>query len=364
MNSYLLDVMKGRRRGPVAGALRAGLTELAMVYSAGLDAYLVPYQTGIRKQYRLPCPVVSIGNMTTGGTGKTPMTRRLCELLQASGVTVCVLNRGYRGGSEYGAAVVSTRERVERGSEEAGDEAYLLARSLPGVPVIAGKDRRRTGMLAWEQFRPDAILLDDGMQFYQLYRDLDIVLLDAARPFDNGWTLPRGLLREPPAHLRRAGAVVLTNSQRVDAHELEALRRKVQRFAPRASVYTAAYQPVRLRALCGDGQRGVEWLRGRRVASLCALANPAGFEDTLIRAGAELVHTARFPDHHRPSGDEVVLASERALALSAEAVIVTDKDAVKIQLTGLRSPFYALEAVLAIENEIGLVEQVLRAIGR
>jgi tetraacyldisaccharide 4'-kinase len=362
--SYLLSVIRGDRRGAAASALRAGLSLLSYVYNGGLNLFLLPYRIGIRKQTRLGCPVISVGNLTVGGTGKTPMTQLLCEFLQGQGLKVCVLNRGYRGGSEHGVAVVSDGKRVLLDAKSAGDEAHMLAQLLRGIPVIAGKDRRESGRLAVEQFRPDVIVLDDGMQFYQLHRDLDIVLVNAQRPFDNGWTLPRGLLREPPTHIRRAGCVVITHADRVDSAAVEALKQQIGSLAPGRPVYTASHEVVGLRALDRSSEEAPAWLEGKRIAALCGLGNPVSFREQLEREGAQVVHWTEFPDHHEPTLGEIHEVIATACAAEVEAIVVTEKDAVKIPPLMRPLPFYALQVRLALDNAASFFQQALQVIRR
>lgn len=359
---YLVSVIRGERGGPVAGLLRTILATLSYVYAAGLWLFFLPYRLGIRRRTRLDCPVISIGNLTVGGTGKTPMTQLVCEFLAARGMKPCVLSRGYRGENELGVAIVSTGLNVELDARAAGDEAHLLAKMLPGVPVVVGKDRRKSGALAIERFHPDALVLDDGMQYYWLHRDLEIVLLDALRPFDNGYAFPRGMLREPPSHLRRANVVVITNTDKATADQVESTRRRASELAPRVPVYTARYTPVSLRALDRSGEQRPEWLNGRRVASFCALGNPAAFEEQLRLAGAEVVHAVRMDDHHVPTmGDLDALIAE-ACAMGAEAVVVSEKDAVKLPPLGRPLSFYALVVRQQIEDEAAFFAQILRCI--
>src|SRR5579862_5258893 len=227
----MISVSRGRG-GLLPGVLRAVLSALAPIYCAGLKSYLLTYRLGLRRQTRLRCRVISVGNLTTGGTGKTPMTQALCQRLMDSGHRVAILSRGYGGSFERGCAVVSDASKVHLTAAEAGDEAYLLATTLPGLPVVVGKDRRVTGALAVAQLGPDIIVLDDGMQYWQLHRDVDVVLLNAQDPFDNGWTFPRGLLREPPSHLARANIVVLTHALRAGTGKVSAVMDQVRRLAP------------------------------------------------------------------------------------------------------------------------------------
>lgn len=359
---YMLTVIRGERRGFGASALRGALSILSYFYSGGLKAFLLPYRLGLRKQSRLPCPVISIGNLTVGGTGKTPMAQLLCEYLTARGLKVCVLNRGYRGKEEHGVAIVSDTKRTLLDAKTAGDEAHMLAGLLRGVPVIVGKDRRVSGRLAVDTFQPDVIVLDDGMQFYQLHRDLDVVLVDAQRPFDNGWTFPRGLLREPPSHLRRAGCVVITNSDRVDEAVLQSLKRRINALAPGRPVYSATYEAFSLNALDGSSEKSTEWLKGRRVAAMCGLGNPTSFGEQIVRAGGEIVHFAGFPDHHEPTMGELNDVITAACGMEAEAILVTEKDAVKLPPLMRPLPFYVLRVRMVLDDEPGFFALAMRVV--
>lgn len=176
--------------------LRTGAAVLAGLYGLGARGRRTFYDRGWVRPKHLPCPVLSIGNLVAGGTGKTPLTAFLAQHLRAAGCRVAILSRGY-GGRASGINVVSDGQRIFLKPPQAGDEACLLAQKLPGIPVVTGADRFQAGLQAWERFHPDLFLLDDGFQHFQLYRDLDVVLLDAARPFGNGRLLPRGPLREP-----------------------------------------------------------------------------------------------------------------------------------------------------------------------
>ncbi|HZT41286.1 MAG TPA: tetraacyldisaccharide 4'-kinase [Chthonomonadaceae bacterium] len=355
---YLLSVSRGRP-GLIPGALRLGLSALAPVYCAGLEAYLLPYRLGIRKRLRLPCPVISIGNLTTGGTGKTPMTQLVCRQLQARGLCVAVLIRGYGGQHERGCALVSDGKQVLLSAREAGDEAALLAQSLPGVPIVTGKDRRVTGKLAWERFAPDVIVLDDGLQFWQLHRELDIVLLNACEPFDNGWTFPRGLLREPPSHLRRAGIVVLTNARRAGPERTAALRATVNHIAPNRPIFTADLIPTGLRVLCAETVYPVSWLEGRRVAALSAIGNPASFESLLEELGAIVVRRFRFPDHQALTPADLHTTLAHAREAGTEAILTTEKDAIKMPSIHTEMPLLALQVAMMIDRETEFVERLI-----
>ncbi len=361
IESYLLAVAQGRP-GLAPLLLRGLLSALAPVYCIGLELYLLPYHLGVRKRRRLPCPVLCIGNLTTGGTGKTPMTQALCRLLRTAGKRVVVLSRGYGGDNEYGCAIVSDTERLLLNAQESGDEAFLLASTLPGIPVVVGKDRRLTGALACERFQPDVIVLDDGMQFWQLHRDLDIVLLNACEPFDNGWTFPRGLLREPPSHLRRAGIVVLTNAHRAGTTQITAVRQQVAKLAPGCPIFTADLAPTELRDLTGKMNCSSSWLQGKKVAALSALGNPTSFEAMLESLGVSLVARFRFRDHKAITHDELTQVCQEAQSAGAEAIVTTEKDAVKLDPHGTMLPMLALQVEMRIDGEPALWDVVEKAI--
>lgn len=320
------DVLSGEAKSVGAAVLRALLVPLALLHRAGLEVYLLPFHLGIRQRTKLPVPVISIGNLTSGGTGKTPMAALVGQVLRESGKKVAILSRGHGGSHEKqpGAKIVSRGDgAILLPPDVAGDEPVLLARLLPDVPVIVGRDRRVSGKLAVETFAPDALLLDDGLQFWQLHRDLDIVLLDARRPFDNGWTLPRGLLREPKSHLSRAGIVVLTRADRIAPDVLEKTMAEVRSLAPEAQVFTARHAPAGwidrdgLPASAPDGE----------VASFSGIADGGAFAESLRRDGIILKSHSSFPDHFTYNTNVI----ERLLQNSPSAAYVTtEKDLVKV----------------------------------
>lgn len=359
---YIAGVVAGSRRSPGASIIRAALTVPAVVYSAGLKLYLFTYRAGIRRQTRLACPVISVGNITSGGTGKTPLVEAICRALTQRGVRVAVLSRGYRGAFEHSAAVVSTPERVELTPRQAGDEAYLLATLLPRTPVVVGKDRRRTGAMAIERFQPDALVLDDGMQFYQLHRDLEIAVVNARDPFHNGWTLPRGLMREPPSHLRRAHCIVVTYADRVSPAAMESLVRRLRKLAPASQLFTARTVATELRPLDGSANQLLEWLQNRRIATLCAIGDPEAFEEQVRRLGASIVHFSRLPDHEEPTMAHLQTFLSQAVSAGAEAVLVSLKDAVKLPPISRPLRFYALKATLEVDGFASLLNRILELV--
>ena len=359
-SAFVVGVLGGADRSPSASLLRALLTPLAWLHRLGLEIYLLPYTLGLRRRCRLPVPVIAIGNLSSGGTGKTPMAALVARQLAHSGQRVVLLSRGY-GGQATGPRIVSDDVQILLGPSEAGDEPTLLARLLPGIPVIVGKDRRQSGRVAVERFHPDVIVLDDALQFWQLHRDLDIVLLDARRPFDNGWLLPRGLLREPPSHLRRAGIVVLTRADRVDLATLAATKAQVNRLSPQAAVFTATHAPIAWVRAGEETTLPREALAERDVAAFSGIADCGAFVASVEGLGARVIDLHDFGDHHVYTSDDLEAISR----VHADAAVTTEKDMVKVAglwPTADALPLYALRIGMKIDDLPGFLERIQRVL--
>jgi tetraacyldisaccharide 4'-kinase len=345
---------------PTQRATRQVLAVAALGYGAGVRLRNAGYRFGLLRVHRLPCRVVCVGNLTAGGTGKTPMVITLGRRLTDGGRKVAVLLRGY-GRAESGVEVVSDGRNLFLDWRQAGDEALLLAKSLPGVPIVVGGDRMAAGRLALQRFGPDTLLLDDGFQHRRLHRDLDLVMLDATDPFGGGRLLPRGFLREPVGALRRAHAVILSRTDQ--AAELAALRRCLEQMLPDAPQVLTRHRPTGLRELWSDRQRPVESLRERRVLALSGIANPFGFHRTLTRLGAVLAAARTFPDHHPYSPADLAGVEGVAREVGAESIVTTEKDAIRIP-TGVASlPILALRVDLEITEGAEALERLLMRTG-
>ncbi|MCU0531049.1 MAG: tetraacyldisaccharide 4'-kinase [Syntrophales bacterium] len=317
---------------------------LSLPYGAAVRARNRLFDLGALPQEDAGCPVVSVGNLTVGGTGKTPMTIRVAGMLRERGMRPAVLSRGYGGKSTAGVLVVSDGRQTLAGPDEAGDEPVLIARRLPGVPVLAGAKRALTGRYARENFGADVLVLDDGFQHRWIRRDLDIVLLDSREPLGNGFLLPRGPLREPPASLERAGVVVLTRSE----GRTEPLDGGLAGLVAGRPVLRTRIRPTTLVATDGT-EMPLAHLAGRTVFAFAGIARPESFRQTLEGLGASVAGFAAFPDHHR-FGAEDVTRLERGLGeTGAEILVTTEKDGVK--LSGLAA-FSGRLFCLAIETEI------------
>jgi len=303
------------------------LTTLSYPYDWGHQFRLQVYRRRWAAVRRLPCRVISVGNLTLGGTGKTPIVELVARLLRREGVRVCVLSRGYGGRSQSAITVVSDGKRCLVPPEVAGDEPVLLAEHLVGLPVVVGKDRYAAGMLAIERFGVDVIVLDDGFQHVKLARDLNILLLDAVRPFGNGCVFPRGDLRERPTGIARANAIVLTHWDAEAAMSFTALKL----LQPALPLFCSQHEPVDLRALADGHILPLASLKGQRILAFCGIGTPDHFRQTLQRLEAEIVAFAAFPDHHpytRLELDQLVL---RANQHGTEILVTTEKDGVRLR---------------------------------
>lgn len=311
-----LDIVSGARRGPLAAMARAFLSVLALFYRLAVALRNAAFDLGLRRASRVACPVFSVGNLTAGGTGKTPLVEYLGRALLARGKKVAILSRGYRGrGAPLGR----------------NDEALLLAENLPEAAQIQDPDRVR-GARAALASGADCILLDDGFQHRRIARDLDVVLVDATNPWGYGRLLPRGLLREPRAALARARIVAITRADLVSGERLAALRAEIEARAPRATIAEVVEEPLALARIGPTSEPPLEpaWLAGRTVFAFSGIGNPAAFHARLERLGARVCGRRSFPDHHAYAEEDLLRVVEAARGAGAEAIVCTQKDAVKI----------------------------------
>lgn len=338
---FAIDVILERRKGKRANLLRAGLWFLSGAFRAVVQARLWLYRTRVLKSTSPGCLVISIGNLTLGGTGKTPVVELLARSLQDSGRRVAILSRGYKAkkppmlrrlqrkwlGMDYRKTrVVHDGERLLLDSSVAGDEPFMLARSLRNVVVLVDKNRVRAALSAVRSFGCDTLLLDDGMQYAALRRRIEICLIDRQAPFGNEHLLPRGTLREPPANLRRASYIFITKSEGADN---TALIQRIRGFNQTAGIIECTHKPLHLINLYSKEELPLSWLTGRHIGALSGIARPESFEDKLTDLGAELHITARFADHHRFSPKELNHFISRCVRRDLDAVVTTEKDSVR-----------------------------------
>jgi tetraacyldisaccharide 4'-kinase len=342
LERFAIEVICERRHGKRASLLRGLLFLLSVLYGWVVSLRLWMYQKGICRVHPLGCLIISVGNLTVGGTGKTPIVEKLAKELTASGRRVAILSRGYksrrpplwrrlierlRGRPPDPPRVVSDGKEVLLNSELAGDEPYMLAKNLPKVAVLVSPNRVLSGLYAIRHFGADTLILDDGFQYLPLRDRLDLVLVDSEVPFGNGKLLPRGTLREPPRQLKRADVILLT---KCDGSDLSALRAELRRLNPHAPMVECAHSPRYLENVFTGERVPLEILQGLKVGTLSGIARPESFEKGLKRLGAILVYSRRFEDHHRFTVPEVQRVMERSRARLAKAVVTTEKDAVRI----------------------------------
>jgi tetraacyldisaccharide 4'-kinase len=315
--SSFYELVSGRRKG-LGATLSRGVLRLAETpYKLAVRWRNRQFDNGSRAIERVGVPVVSVGNLTLGGTGKTPMVEWLCRWFRARGMRVTIVSRGYRAGD--GAT---------------NDEALELEQKLPDVPHVQSADRVTASRMAIEEFEAQAIVLDDAFQHRRIARDLDLVLLDAVSPFGFEHVFPRGTLREPLSALGRAEAVMLTRADMSTPDERAVIRNRVQRLAPGAVWAECIHRPLALRSASGD-ETPLQSLRGQRVAAFCGIGNPAGFRHTLASCGYEVSLFREFADHHAYSRGDVESLSAWAKQAPVSAVLCTHKDLVKLGIDSL-----------------------------
>ena len=304
------------------------LAFLSILYGLGVRLRLVAVKK--RKKKELPGFVVSIGNLTAGGTGKTPAAITMAERALREGYNVAVLSRGYGGRYKTKVLVISDQHGIKAGPDRAGDEPYLIARRLKSVPVIISRDRYLAGIRAHEMFGSDFFILDDGFQHLMLKRDLDLVLIDASNPFGNGHLLPWGPLREPVKQLKRADAVIFTRCGSSPAES--DVERSLKERLREKPLFRGDHIPEEIVfPFKKDIARDPGFLKGKRVTAFAGIARPEAFRDTLIKLGADLVSFSNFKDHYPFSLDDfrgLVAEKEKN---SAEFLITTEKDWVRLE---------------------------------
>lgn len=372
--NYLYRLVHGETNGFFDEIMLAFLHVFSFIYCQLLKLKLAFYRLGILKQFRLDCHVISLGNITVGGTGKTPTAQRLALAIRDMGYRVVILNRGYRAKWKGEVGVVSDGKKIYMTATEAGDEAFLLAKNLPSVPVLIGADRAKTGKYAVEQLQAQVVILDDGYQHWRLIRDMDILLVDAINVFGNNYMLPRGTLREPLEHLNRADVCLLTKVDQAEQSKCELIKNTVAKYNHHAIVVESIHQPRSIIEIAdwykdvSSKRLDVNLLKGKKITAVSGIGNPASFEQTISSVGAIVVHSVRFPDHHDYTMAEMQNVMEKSLEQGVEALIITEKDAVKIPAEIIHSnrvlPVYILSVEISFQagaaQFMELIEKSLR----
>ncbi len=374
--TFLLEVIFEERRGTRAALVRGILYGCSKVFQAAIKLRRFLYNVRILRDSTLGVQVIAIGNLTVGGTGKTPVVEKFARELTDQGRNVAILSRGYRSKptpfhvklmnkllfreDTTPPRVVSDGKSLLLDSEMAGDEPYMLASNLKDVVVLVDKDRVKSGRYAIQKFGCDTLLLDDGYQYWKLRgRRQDIVLIDCQQPFGNERLLPRGTLREPPSHLTRASVVFITKSD----GKTEALRRRIAELNPAAAIIECIHHPLYFEDVFTGTRSGLDLIRGLKVASLSGIAQPESFEQSLVKLGGELVYSKRFADHHRFTQQEVLNVINRSKKRQADAIITTQKDAVRFPKIDRRDlPMYFMRVEIKILSGADGFEDCVRKI--
>jgi tetraacyldisaccharide 4'-kinase len=377
IETFFVEVVLEERRGTGPALVRAllyGLSKVWLLLAVKARRFL--YNVRILRDSTLGVQVIAIGNLTVGGTGKTPVVEKFARELRDQGRNVAILSRGYRSKplpfhewllnkilfreDTTPPRVVSDGKSLLLDSETAGDEPYMLASNLKDVVVLVDKDRVKSGRYAIEKFGCDTLLLDDGFQYWRLRgRRQDIVLIDRQQPFGNERLLPRGTLREPPSHLARASTIFITKSN----GESEELRRRITELNSTASIIECVHHPLYLEDVFTAQRLGLDFLKGRKVASLSGIAQPESFEQSLVNLGAELVYAKRFADHHRFTQQEILNTINRGKKRQAETIVTTQKDAVRFPKLDRRDlPIYFMRVEIKIVSGAADFQDCVRRI--
>src|SRR5437016_594901 len=361
LEQFGIDVVLERRRGFRASILRGILYALSFVYEWLVQLRLYFYRKRILRERALGCLVISVGNLTVGGTGKTPIVEKFARALQAGGRRVAILSRGYksvprkrrwldrlRRRDADPPRVVSDGKSLLLDSLTAGDEPYMLAHNLKDVIVLVDKDRVKSGRFAIDKWNVDTLLLDDGLQYLHLKHRLDMVLVDRQAPFGNEFLLPRGTLREAPRNLRRASYIFITKST---GQSNEALIERIRRYNRTAEIIECAHRPLYLQNIYSGERLMLERLRGAFIGSICAIAAPESFEDALKRLGANVNLALRYIDHHYFIDNEIRSFINRCVRRDLAMIVTTEKDAVRMPRlpeAEVKVPIYFLRVEIEI----------------
>jgi tetraacyldisaccharide 4'-kinase len=359
VEQFAIDVILNRRQGARATLLRGLLYALSFVYERIVQLRLFLYRHRIIRERTLGCLVVSIGNLTVGGTGKTPIVEKFARALNAGGRRVAILSRGYKSVPQAAPKrgfsrkittapprVVSDGKSLLLDSLTAGDEPYMLANNLKDVIVLVDKDRVKSGLYAIKELGADTLLLDDGLQYLHLKHRLDIVLIDRQAPFGNEYLLPRGTLREPRRNLRRASYIFIT---KCTGEPNEELIKRIRRYNRTAEIIECAHKPLHLQNVVTGERLPLEELQGTFVGSLSGIAAPESFEDGLRKLGARIEIAKRYTDHHRYTETELKSFINRCVRRDLAMIVTTEKDAVRLpRLTTPEVPIYFLRVEIEI----------------
>lgn len=377
LEQFAVDVILERRYGKRAAILRVFLLLLSQLYAQIVRLRLWLYEERLARPRPVGCLVISIGNLTVGGTGKTPVVEKFARALTARGRKVAVLSRGYKskagpwvervrrrlgvflGDSPPPPRIVSDGERVLLDATRAGDEPVMLASNLRGVRVLVDKDRVKSALYAMGRWGIDTLVLDDGFQYLPLKQRIDVVLVDRQAPFGNEYLLPRGTLREPPDQLKRADVIFITKCH---GRDNATLKERVRHYNRHAEIIECRHVPLYCQNVYTEERLPLEFLNERRIAAISGIAQPDSFESFLRTLGAEIVHSRQYADHHRYSRSEILSMLAKSRRLRARAIVTTEKDAVRLPPLDpeqLSVPVLFLRVEVRVVGDEGAFERVV-----
>jgi tetraacyldisaccharide 4'-kinase len=341
-------------------AATIAFTPLGLLYGAAMRARAALYERRIFRTHKIGKPVISVGNLTIGGTGKTPLVAAIARHLAQEGRRVCILTRGYGRENPGQRVIVSDGDQILAEVAQAGDEPLMLAEQLQGkAAVICDADRVSAAHYAEDKLASDVFILDDGFQNLRIARDVNVVTIDATNPWGNKHVLPAGILREPMKALRRADCVVLTRTDQ----SIEADLRKAIEKVSDAPVLSSRMVTSEIRSIKSAGAQSKNLVARQPVAAFCAVGNPQAFFD-LLRADFDLTDTTAFRDHHQFTQSDIDRATKGAIASGAYALITTAKDEVKLRRLRFDLPCYVVDIEIEISSPDKLFDLIDRAIGK
>ena len=358
---FIVDVVYDRINNNIADIIGFILNIFSIVFSQIIKIRYFLYDNRLLKNSPLGCLVIVVGNITVGGTGKTPVVEKLAKTLQQNGRKVGIISRGYKSKNESlikkiirfitnGAVtppkVVSNGKTVLLGSKLAGDEPYMLANNLPGVVVVCDKNRVKAGYFAIKDFGCDTLVLDDGFQYLKLKGSLNICLVDSTNPFGNEHLLPRGILREPLHRLSKADYILITKTKNIQ--QCEELHSTIRHHNSIAKIIYCKHTPRFLVDIKSGEEKYLDFIKEKKVAVFSGIAYPESFEGTIKEQGADIIYTKRFLDHHRFSKGEIKTVFMEALASGADMILTTEKDAVRLPNIFPKIPLYYLRLEIDI----------------
>jgi len=327
--NWFHSIFSAKKESKWVKILLSPLCLLSFFYGSAMRIRAWLYARGFFPSHSLSAKVISVGNITLGGTGKTPFASFLAEAVPARGFRAAVLSRGYKGNYAGPCGVVSNGKKILMTPRESGDESYLLAGALKGVPVLVGKKRRISGDFAVESFKSQVVILDDGFQHLALKRDINFLLLDAQNLFGNGWVFPRGPLREPMNQVKRADAVILTKCDQSD--NIKKLKRNLNEIAGNLPIFATHYIPAGIKPRGETDIFSVDLLKNRKVWAFTGIGDPDSFHRTLTTLGARVVGFEAFPDHYWFKYEDFQRLAREGEAGGAEVLITTEKDMIRLE---------------------------------